>query len=68
MRKFIQSALKLLTGLWLVIRGHNRVLSRSRLRICQVCPERKNFRCNECGCLLISKTRLVDEECPLRKW
>ena len=39
-----------------------------RRSICRECPLRKGAFCSECHCLLIAKTRVVDERCPLHKW
>jgi hypothetical protein len=40
-----------------------------RLNICYNCPEmRKEYICDVCGCNLKYKTRMLTEECPLKKW
>lgn len=51
-----------------------------RLAICEACPShsknkktitssiRADDYCTECGCPLMSKTRCVSCECPLKKW
>jgi len=39
-------------------------MSRKRLVICSHCEKRNWFMCGECGCPLIAKSRLDDEECP----
>lgn len=44
-----------------------------RLKICAQCEHNKVlFRfgnyCNICGCLLKSKTTVLDEKCPMNKW
>lgn len=68
MSKLIRSAIGLVSGLWLWFKGSNTVVARSRMRICRPCQYRKGVRCGECGCLLLAKTRLPDEECPRNKW
>ena len=44
-----------------------------RLKICDGCEHirLKNTvykRCNECGCFLHAKARLINQECPIGKW
>ena len=41
-----------------------------RLEICRECPEFDfpKFQCNECGCPLQQKARMLLDACPLDKW
>ena len=40
-----------------------------RMNICYGCSEmRKDYTCDVCGCKLKYKTRMLTEECPLKKW
>jgi len=41
--------------------------SKRKLKICNVCEERKGPICGDCGCVLIAKA-LSDSECPKDKW
>jgi len=47
-------------------------ISKYRLTICNECPKKQNMIgvdvCGECHCPLISKTRSLEEKCPLNKW
>lgn len=47
----------------------------TRMNICKKCDHfeistfgKKWDYCNECGCVLESKTRLENEKCPINKW
>lgn len=48
-------------------------ISYPRLQICKTCENNKiqlcfgNY-CDICGCILKSKTRVIDEKCPVNKW
>lgn len=41
-----------------------------RMAICKECPEYISLthQCKECGCIMNSKTKLPNAECPLGKW
>ena len=42
---------------------------KSRLGICEKCDKRNKLNmCAECGCFIITKTKLKNAECPLNKW
>jgi hypothetical protein len=43
-------------------------ISKSRMEICSECKDRDKNKCSLCGCILESKTRLKNAECPLSKW
>lgn len=51
-------------------------VANARLLICRDCEKhssknktiRPDEHCTECGCPLISKTRCMTCECPLKKW
>lgn len=42
--------------------------SMDRLRICHKCPSLRFKICQECGCFMTAKVRLVKAECPIGKW
>lgn len=43
--------------------------AQKRLSICQPCSQRTSINtCKKCGCLLVAKTLVEDESCPLGKW
>lgn len=41
-----------------------------RFAICEECPELTHIsrRCKQCGCFMITKTKLQPATCPLGKW
>ena len=42
---------------------------KNRLSICEKCDKRNKLNmCTECGCFIITKTKLKNAECPLNKW
>lgn len=47
-------------------------LAEYRLNICDNCPNKVHTplgeACNECGCILDAKTRVIDEKCDMNKW
>lgn len=50
----------------------NQPISEERLAICNKCEHRLLFMneliCDQCGCVLKNKTRLINEQCDLKKW
>jgi len=45
-----------------------KTLAEDRLKICEPCPQRKNSKCNVCGCELIAKVKSTKAICPIKKW
>jgi hypothetical protein len=44
-------------------------LQQARMAICESCPELTTLnRCQQCGCFMTLKTRLIGAHCPLGKW
>jgi len=46
-------------------------LAQQRLRVCAVCPERRPGvldTCRKCNCILVLKTRVEKQHCPMGKW
>lgn len=43
---------------------------KKRLSICDVCEflDRKQSRCNSCGCIVVVKAKWEVEKCPEDKW
>lgn len=39
-----------------------------RRAICEACPQRAGLRCSICTCVIVAKTRLAQESCPIKKW
>jgi hypothetical protein len=46
------------------------VVFQERMDTCKACPEflKLTSQCKECGCLMTSKAKMQDAECPLGKW
>jgi len=40
----------------------------ARLLFCECCPSNDSGQCQECSCLVIPKTWLIHERCPLGYW
>jgi hypothetical protein len=45
-------------------------VAQDRLDICHECPSlfKPTGTCKECGCFVVSKTRIGGAYCPLKKW
>lgn len=48
-------------------------ISSPRLEICNKCQDKKyifgiGYICKHCGCILKSKTTILNEKCPINKW
>lgn len=45
-------------------------MAAERFEICLACPEliQLTKQCKKCGCLMESKTKLPNAECPIGKW
>ena len=45
-------------------------IAEERMSICKECPEYVSLthQCKECGCVMNTKTKLPNAECPLGKW
>lgn len=43
-------------------------IQKERIKTCYGCQEYKHGVCVKCGCIMLVKTRLADEKCPLGKW
>lgn len=53
--------------------GRRNTLSNYRMKICGNCPHKhKLFKivdvCTICGCFLKAKTKVTEEQCPIKKW
>lgn len=46
----------------------DRETSKQRILTCHGCPRYSYGACMECGCIVLVKTKLKDEKCPLGKW
>jgi len=45
-------------------------LEKSRLAVCQACPEftKMSRQCRMCSCFMDLKVKLLDASCPIEKW
>lgn len=45
-------------------------IAQARYDICKLCPRFNPtlMICKECGCFMKFKVKLIDAECPLKKW
>ncbi len=43
-------------------------IQKARIGTCHECPEYSRGACLKCGCIMLVKTRLATEKCPLGKW
>lgn len=52
--------------------NQNQQISEERLAICNKCNHKllviDEAICDQCGCVLANKTRLMNEKCDLKKW
>ena len=64
--------LQILKSIYYRFSNQNRQLTENRLAICNKCEHRLIFMneaiCDQCGCILQNKTRLINEKCDLKKW
>lgn len=73
--KIVSGAVKLGTAAMGLRQAQVGVIEARRV-ICRQCPHAtpcpvmkdRKCLCTQCGCLLVAKTRLRDERCPLGKW
>lgn len=73
MKKKLEKLLHIIIGWYYTFIGKNHKLLQDRMKICDSCDKKiritKNiYICDVCGCILQSKNRVKDEECPLGKW
>jgi hypothetical protein len=63
----------IILGWYFYLFGINFEKSQERLVICNVCEfkeqiTKKHSICSKCGCYILAKTRVQDEQCPEQKW
>lgn len=62
----------IIKGTYYNITNKKQLLADKRLAICNNCEHKEDFVlgdiCNLCGCILDSKTRVLDEKCEMNKW
>jgi hypothetical protein len=62
----------ILTGWFLVLIFWDSPKAKKRREVCKTCTHLKGWfwfvYCNDCGCPIIAKSRIDEEECPLNKW
>ena len=73
-QKFIRQAKSFIKSLYLNIRSGFKHVSNAeyedRLAVCTACPflNYKENRCQDCGCYVKVKARLIVEDCPQGYW
>ena len=67
-KKTIKKAGRIVRGFAYAAGGFNNELSAERMKICNNCINKKGGDCTICGCVLIAKTRVPEEFCPINKW
>lgn len=73
MIKFIMKIPNIIVGTWNNIFDKNKELYNTRFKICKDCEHldtlsNKIHICDQCGCVMESKTRVLDEKCVIGKW
>ena len=62
----------IIKGTYYNITNKEQKVANQRLKICNKCNHKKYIGkvgiCDQCGCILESKTRVKDEHCELGKW
>lgn len=60
---------KIATGYMYLAAGTNQALSEERMKVCRNCTHlQMGMICAMCGCTVQAKTRLPEEQCPLKRW
>lgn len=59
---------RIATGLKRAALNEKTKRSEKRLSTCKQCPFYQNGFCTDCGCLLIAKTKVMEEHCPQNNW
>ena len=71
-RKMAHKLKNIIKGTYYNITNKYQDLASFRLDICNKCEYRVNTKlgdiCDLCGCILESKSRVLDEHCELEKW
>lgn len=65
--------LNIIKGWYYKIFNKHKELAKNRIAICNKCDYKVHIDkvgdiCNECGCVLDAKARVLDEQCELNKW
>ena len=68
----VKKIINIIKGTYYNIFNKKQDLADKRLNVCNKCLMRVHTNlgdvCDECGCILDSKTRVEDEHCELNKW
>ena len=69
----IQKIINIIKGWYYRLFNKNVQLAKKRIAICNGCKSRIHIDmlgdiCDECGCVLEAKARVIDENCELNKW
>jgi len=70
LQQFTSKIKPILLGWWLHLTNDKttRKLSRGRRLVCDGCPFNNENYCEQCGCYIPAKTRILTESCPQEKW
>lgn len=69
----VKKLINIIKGWYYKIFNKNDKLAKKRIAICKRCNSCIHIDmigdiCNECGCVLEAKARVLDEQCKLNKW
>ena len=71
-KKILIKIYHIIIGTYRNIFNKKQDLATQRLQYCNKCKHRiifmKQYICDQCGCILANKTRLINEKCDLKKW
>lgn len=66
--KAVRKAQNIAQGYSNYVTGTNKELSYKRLIECNACENYKRSICTKCGCVIVVKTTVIEEACPIGKW
>mgnify|MGYP003331829932 CR=1 FL=1 len=66
-RRAVHGAIGLLKSLLGLDKSPQEIIEQ-RWKTCESCESYKSWLCQECGCIIHHKIRVLSEECPLGKW
>lgn len=69
----VKKLINIIKGWYYKIFNKNDKLAKKRIAICKRCNSCVHIDiigdiCDECGCVLEAKARVLDEQCKLNKW
>ena len=70
--KVVNKIKNIIVGNWRNLTGYSSDLQKKRLQICKTCKHNIKYGkarvCNQCWCIIKSKTSIENEKCLLNKW